>query len=579
MKYIFIILTLASLNASSSRIMTYNILNYSNDDSREQNYISILDLVQPELIVVQEIIGQNGYDNFKTDVLDILGPGVWSSAPFINQSAQQDIALFYNQNIFTFISTQPIYTAQSSGTRDVIEWVMVHNSSGLEFIIYGVHLKASSGTSNANQRLEEVTILRNHLNNLDLNTKFIVSGDFNIYSNNSSSEPAFDMLTTEGGNSQGQLFDPINRIGNWHNNSSFADVHTQSPRTTQFGGGANGGMDDRFDWLFISGTMLSTESDIHYMEDTYEVVGNDGNHFNDAINNGTNSVVSSQIANALHSASDHLPVYMDVWFDDLVFGDSSVVISEIMANPASVSDSYGEWFEIVNISQSSVDLNGWVIKDAQDNQHTVNNLNSDFLILPGEYLVFARSDDLTANGGLNSDYVYSGISLSNSEDALILTDSQDAIIDEVRYDNSWGFTSGISLELHDITLNNNNRVNWYESENMYGAGDLGTPGTSFNDTLGIINFKDIPKEFNLSNPYPNPFNPSTVFIIDNPYSQVLQMNVLNIKGQIIDSFNDDFISKNGSRLTWNAKEYATGIYFFQLSNTRRSIIKKVIYIK
>ena len=49
-----------------------------------------------------------------------------------------------------------------------------------------------------------------------------------------------------------------------------------------------------------------------------------------------------------------------------------------MANPASVSDSYGEWFEIVNISQSSVDLNGWVIKDAQDNQHTVNNLNSDF---------------------------------------------------------------------------------------------------------------------------------------------------------------------------------------------------------
>ena len=100
-------------------------------------------------------------------------------------------------------------------------------------------------------------------NNLDLNTKFIVSGDFNIYSNNSISEPAFDMLTTEGGNSQGQLFDPINRIGNWHNNSSFADVHTQSPRTTQFGGGANGGMDDRFDWLFISGTMISTESDIH----------------------------------------------------------------------------------------------------------------------------------------------------------------------------------------------------------------------------------------------------------------------------------------------------------------------------
>jgi len=68
MKYILLILTAANLNASSSRIMTYNILNYSNDDSREQSYISILDLVQPELIVVQEILGQNGYDNFKADV-------------------------------------------------------------------------------------------------------------------------------------------------------------------------------------------------------------------------------------------------------------------------------------------------------------------------------------------------------------------------------------------------------------------------------------------------------------------------------------------------------------------------------
>ena len=579
MKYILLILTAVCLNASSSRIMTYNILNYSDDNSREQNYISILDLVQPELIVVQEILGQNGYDNFKTDVLDILDPGEWSSAPFINQSAQQDIALFYNQNIFTFVSTQPIYTAQSSGTRDVIEWVMTHNSSGLEFNIYGVHLKASSGASNAAQRLEEVTILRNHLNTFDSNSKFIVAGDFNIYSNNSSSEPAFDMLTTEGENSQGQLFDPINRIGNWHNNSSFADVHTQSPRTTQFGGGANGGMDDRFDWLFISGSMLSTESDIHYVEDTYKVVGNDGNHFNDAINNGTNSAVSTQIANALHSASDHLPVYMDVWFDDLVFGDESIVISEIMANPASVSDSYGEWFEIVNISQSSVDLNGWVIEDDQDNQHTINNLNSDFLILPGEYLVFARSDDLTANGGLISDYVYNGISLSNSEDALILIDSQNAIIDEVHYDNSWGISSGISIELHDITSNNNNSINWYEAENIYGAGDQGTPGRSFSDTLALINFKDVPKKFNLSNPYPNPFNPATVFIIDNPLSQDLQMNILNIRGQIIDSFNEDLISKNGARLTWNARGHATGIYFFQLSNAKKSIFKKVIYIK
>ena len=579
MKIISLLLLVATLGASTTRFLTYNILNYSDDSSREENYISILELIEPNLIVAQEIISQTGYDNFKNHVLEVLEPSSWLGAPFINQTAQQDIALYFKHEDFTYINTNAINTAQSSGTRDVIEWTMMHNQSGIEFNIYGVHLKASSGTSNAVQRLEEVTVLRNHLNNLNPNSKFIVAGDFNIYSNNSTSEPAFDMLTSEGENSQGQLFDPINRIGNWHNNSSFADVHTQSPRTTQFGGGANGGMDDRFDWLFISESMLSTDSDVHYMEDTYEVLGNDGNHFNDAINNGNNSAVSNEIANALHSASDHLPVYMDVWFDDLVYGDSSVVITEIMINPASVSDSYGEWFELVNVSENSIDLNGWIIKDGQDNQHIIDNSENSFLILSGEYIVLSRNSDSSSNGGLISDYVYSGISLSNSEDALILIDNQNAIIDEVNYNSSWGISSGASIEVHDITTNNNNRINWYEAESVYGAGDLGTPGTSYSDTLGLLDFKNIPIEFNISNPYPNPFNPATLLKIHNPFAQQLQLNILNIKGQVLESFNNDFISKNGTGFTWNAKEHSSGIYFFQLSNSKRSIIKKAIYIK
>ena len=170
--------------------------------------------------------------------MDIIDPDHWSSAPFTNQSAQQDIALFYKHDVFSFVSTSVVYSAKSSGTRDVIEWVMTHDASVLEFNVYGVHLKASSGTSNANERLQEATILRNHLNELSSDSYFIVGGDFNIYSNNSSSEPAFEMLTSSSDDNDGRLFDPIDRIGHWHNNSSYSDVHTQSPRTTSFGGGA-----------------------------------------------------------------------------------------------------------------------------------------------------------------------------------------------------------------------------------------------------------------------------------------------------------------------------------------------------
>jgi hypothetical protein len=370
----------------------------------------------------------------------MIDPDAWSSAPFTSQSAQQDIALFYHHDDFTFVSTSTINTAQSSGTRDVIEWVMAHTQSGIEFNVYGAHFKASSGGSNAAERLEEATILRSYLNELPENSQLIVGGDFNIYSNNSSSEPAFDMLTGSGDDNDGQLFDPVDRIGHWHNNSSYADVHTQSPRTSNFGGGATGGMDDRFDWLFVSDGILDDLSDMRYVEDTYWAVGNDGNHFNDAINDGNNTSVSDEIADALHDASDHLPVYMDVWFDDLVYTDQGVVITEIMVNPAAVSDSYGEWFEITNTTDTTIDIHGWTIKDGDSDEHEISNDAMSVTIAPGDYFVFARNGDSTLNGGLNANYDYDGILLSNSEDEIILLDGSGAIVDEVHYTNSWAFS-------------------------------------------------------------------------------------------------------------------------------------------
>ena len=484
MRYIVLTILVSILDASTVRIMTYNILNYQDENSREDDYALIIDFIQPDLIVAQEIIGETGYSHFRSDVLDVIAPNSWASAPFTNQTAQQDIALYYKDDTFTFISTSVVYTAQSSGTRDVIQWVMLHNLSGIEFNVYGVHLKASSGTSNANQRLQETTILRDHLNELDANF-FIVAGDFNIYSNNSSSEPAFDMLTGASDDNAGRLFDPIDRIGHWHNNSSYSDVHTQSPRTSSFGGGANGGMDDRFDWLFVSQSILDESSSMYYVDGTYWAFGNDGNHFNDAINDGNNNSVTAEMADALHDASDHLPVYMDVWFDDLTYSEQGVVITEVMANPASVSDSYGEWFEVLNTTDSTIDMHGWSIKDLDGDEHHLISDQATIPILPGEYFILAKNSDQTQNGGVNVNYVYNGYSLSNSDDEIILLDASGAIVDEVHYSNGWPFSSGVSMEIHDPFNDNALIENWFSSNMSYGDGDTGSPGIPFDGTLEI----------------------------------------------------------------------------------------------
>ena len=575
---LFILLSMSWLVASTVRIMTYNLLNFEDENDREDDFIAIIDFIEPDLIIAEEIVAQTGFSHFKSDVLDVLEPDAWSSATFTNQSASLDIALFYRHDHFTFISTDVVYTAQSSGTRDVIEWVMVHNQSSIQFNVYGVHFKASSGNSNAQQRLQEATILRTYLNNLNENY-FIVAGDFNIYSNSPSSEPAFDMLTGDADNNNGRLFDPIDRIGPWHNNSSYSDVHTQSPRTTSFGGGAPGGMDDRFDWLFVSAVILDESSGMRYVDDTYWAVGNDGNHFNQAINNGNNSSVSDAIADALHDASDHLPVYMDVWFDDLTYNDAGIVITEIMPNPGAVSDSYGEWIEIHNTTDSTIDIAGWMIKDAGSDEHVISNDAMSILVVPGDYFILARNGNEALNGGLVADYAYTGFTLSNSEDEIILTDTAGAVVDEVHYTNAWAFGNSIAMEIHDLESNNNIAENWYASTVQYGDGDYGTPGTDWQGTAGVDENIGLAETFLLHPPYPNPFNPVITIRYTIPVSGQYAIHIYSVTGRLIKTLFDNHFTAGHYAAKWDASGLASGVYWLKMESVNHIQVNKITLIQ
>ena len=308
-------------------------------------------------------------------------------------------------------------------------------------------------------------------------------------------------------------------------------------------------------------------------------MGNDGNHFNDAINDGNNTSVSDEIADALHDASDHLPVYMDVWFDDLVYTDQGVVITEIMVNPAAVSDSYGEWFEISNTTDTTIDIYGWTIKDGDGGEHMISNDTMAVTIMPGDYLVLARNGDSTLNGGLSVDYDYDDISLSNSEGEIILLDGSSAIVDEVHYTSSWAFSSGVSMEIHDLDIDNNIYTNWYGSSLTYGDGDHGSPGTPYDGSMGADYFETLPEHFSLSPPYPNPFNPVTTLQIHNNIGGVLFLQVLDASGRRIQTITDRWFHPGIYEVQWNAQHQPSGIYFIKLSNSHRSQVQKAVLIK
>lgn len=299
-------LNVSFAQADTIRLATYNILRFPDSEGVERvpHFRNVLTALKPDILVVQEMQSQDGVDLFVDQIINNPGMSGYKAAPFIN-GFDTDNALFYNSNKIEFVRNRQILTWLREVSEYTLKYKLDETSPVLK--IYSLHLKASQGSDNESKRLKDALIIRDNLNKLNNGAYFAVAGDFNIYSSN---EPAYQELTGPKENNIGRCFDPINKPGEWHNNSSFAMWHTQSSRTTEFGSGTPGGMDDRFDFILLSNAFFDS-SQYLYLNKSYKTFGNDGLHFNAAINAGYNRAVSDEIANALHDASDHLPVFLD----------------------------------------------------------------------------------------------------------------------------------------------------------------------------------------------------------------------------------------------------------------------------
>ncbi|MBL4577295.1 MAG: hypothetical protein JKX74_02410, partial [Flavobacteriales bacterium] len=307
------------------KVMSYNLLNFPDGrngcgsnlvvPSRWDTLRKIVQFYQPDILMVCELQNQEGADSILSASLNVGGINYYAAANFVvNQSGYTGLnnMFFYNTQKVTLHSQSEILT----DLRDIGEYVVYANDPNLSvyndttFIhFYVSHLKA--GKFNApveeNRRNLECGALRTYVDGITSTGNFIFGGDFNFYT---SSEPGYQTLITGGVN---KFNDPINRPGNWNNNSSFADVHTQSTRSSQnIECGAPGGMDDRFDFILISDSIVNGGDRVQYMSGTYAAFGNDGNHFNQSINNLPNTAAPDSVINALYYMSDHLPVVMDL---------------------------------------------------------------------------------------------------------------------------------------------------------------------------------------------------------------------------------------------------------------------------
>ena len=107
-----------------------------------------------------------------------------------------------------------------------------------------------------------------------------------------------------------------------------------------------------------------------------------------------------------------------------------VIISRVMADPSAVSDDRGEWVELTNLGSASTDLRGWQLRSGRDPGFTVAQ---SLVVPPGGTAILGRSDNVSINGGLHVDLVYTGITLGNAGDWIALTNLVGVTTDSVAW--------------------------------------------------------------------------------------------------------------------------------------------------
>ncbi len=99
------------------------------------------------------------------------------------------------------------------------------------------------------------------------------------------------------------------------------------------------------------------------------------------------------------------------------------------------------------------------------------------------------------------------------------------------------------------------------------------------DVCVCLNGTLAPAEFSLDQNYPNPFNPVTTISYSLSKNAYVRLKIVNLLGQEIATLINDEMCAGDYHITWNAENVPSGLYFYQLTAGRFSMMKKMILLK
>ena len=109
-------------------------------------------------------------------------------------------------------------------------------------------------------------------------------------------------------------------------------------------------------------------------------------------------------------------------------------------------------------------------------------------------------------------------------------------------------------------------------------------GDGFNTMPLSREARTAPEEYNLSDAYPNPFNPTTSLIFSIPSDGQMSLSIYDMTGRLVSTLIDGYLKEGYHNVTWdgmdsNGNAVSSGMYIYSLNGEGVSITKKMVMMK
>ncbi len=202
-------------------------------------------------------------------------------------------------------------------------------------------------------------------------------------------------------------------------------------------------------------------------------------------------------------------------------------------------------------------------------------------LAPGDFIVIASNAvSFEQRYGFAPFGQFTG-QLDNSGERLSMADAAGDTLISVRYNDKapWPVEadgSGPSLVWTNQTENGdlNDALNWAASFSLHGS-----PGTTDLTTSISENNNSLAIRYNLQQNYPNPFNPLTRIKFSIPKAEHVKIDVFNTLGQRVITLLDKALDRGLYDIEFDARNLASGIYYYKIEAGNFQNVKKMILLK